>query len=291
MQTVSSGFSEEDLTRYLHITLEMYQELQDSLQPRLHLELGLLRLIHAGRLISLEEALAGMAAKPMTARAPAPPPAIAPYPRTGATASTGRGKRRCAASLARLPARAEQYDGGGRRRRIATPREPVRMAVHRVQAYALAFKDPSLKAAVEKVAGRPLRISYVPMKPRRRRKRRPQLVTTTKSPSARSTTRKSKASRNNSRQPSSHSSQSEGITAYEIPRQYGQHARHDEAGAGNARSAWAKRSPRSAWKHRPAAAMVTVRMDGNKFVLGVKIDPEAASDVDMLAGHGDGGLQ
>jgi DNA-binding YbaB/EbfC family protein len=28
--------------------------------------------------------------------------------------------------------------------------------------------------------------------------------------------------------------------------------------------------------------MVTVRMDGNKFVLGVKIDPEAASDVDML---------
>ena len=28
--------------------------------------------------------------------------------------------------------------------------------------------------------------------------------------------------------------------------------------------------------------MVTVAMDGNKFVLGVKIDPEAATDVDML---------
>ncbi len=28
--------------------------------------------------------------------------------------------------------------------------------------------------------------------------------------------------------------------------------------------------------------MVTVRMDGNKLVLGVKIDPEAAGDVDML---------
>lgn len=28
--------------------------------------------------------------------------------------------------------------------------------------------------------------------------------------------------------------------------------------------------------------MVTVRMDGNKNVLGVKIDPEAATDVDML---------
>ena len=28
--------------------------------------------------------------------------------------------------------------------------------------------------------------------------------------------------------------------------------------------------------------MVSVKMDGNKNVLGVKIDPEAASDVDML---------
>lgn len=28
--------------------------------------------------------------------------------------------------------------------------------------------------------------------------------------------------------------------------------------------------------------MVTVKMDGHKNVLGVKIDPEAASDVDML---------
>jgi DNA-binding YbaB/EbfC family protein len=28
--------------------------------------------------------------------------------------------------------------------------------------------------------------------------------------------------------------------------------------------------------------MVTVKMDGNKNVLGVKIDPEAATDVDML---------
>ncbi|MBY0504246.1 MAG: YbaB/EbfC family nucleoid-associated protein [Bryobacteraceae bacterium] len=29
--------------------------------------------------------------------------------------------------------------------------------------------------------------------------------------------------------------------------------------------------------------MVTVQMDGHKKVLGVKIDPEAASDVEMLA--------
>jgi hypothetical protein len=31
------------------------------------------------------------------------------------------------------------------------------------KAYSLAFKDAALKAAVEKIAGRPLRISYVPI--------------------------------------------------------------------------------------------------------------------------------
>ena len=34
-------FSEEDLTRYLNLTLDLYKALQTSLQPRLHLELGL----------------------------------------------------------------------------------------------------------------------------------------------------------------------------------------------------------------------------------------------------------
>lgn len=51
-------FSEEDLTRYLNLTLELYKTLQTSLQPRLHLELGLLKLVHAGKLRSIEEVLA-----------------------------------------------------------------------------------------------------------------------------------------------------------------------------------------------------------------------------------------
>jgi hypothetical protein len=37
--------------------------------------------------------------------------------------------------------------------------------------------------------------------------------------------------------------------------------------------------------------MVTVRMDGLKNVLAVKIDPEVAGDVEMLRRHGGGGLQ
>ncbi len=53
-------FSEEDLTRYLNLTLDLYKALQQSLQPRLHLELGLIKLVQAGRLQSIEEALAGL---------------------------------------------------------------------------------------------------------------------------------------------------------------------------------------------------------------------------------------
>ncbi|MBM3767857.1 MAG: DNA polymerase III subunit gamma/tau [Acidobacteria bacterium] len=82
MAEVGARFSEEDLTRYLQITLDVYRDLQYSLQPRLHLELGLLKLVHAGKLLSIEEALAGVAsapAAPVTPK-PAPPKAAPPAP-------------------------------------------------------------------------------------------------------------------------------------------------------------------------------------------------------------------
>jgi DNA polymerase-3 subunit gamma/tau len=53
-------FSEEDLTRYLNLTLDLYKDIQSSLQPRLHLELGLIKLVQAGKLQPIEEALAGL---------------------------------------------------------------------------------------------------------------------------------------------------------------------------------------------------------------------------------------
>jgi DNA polymerase-3 subunit gamma/tau len=53
-------FSEEDLTRYLQITLDIFRDLQSSLQPRFHLEMGLLRMVHAGKLQPIEEALASV---------------------------------------------------------------------------------------------------------------------------------------------------------------------------------------------------------------------------------------
>ncbi len=81
----ASLFSEEDLTRYLNLTLDLYKALQTSLQPRLHLELGLLKLVQAGKLQSIEEALAGLGktnrpAKAATAATGLSPAAESPSP-------------------------------------------------------------------------------------------------------------------------------------------------------------------------------------------------------------------
>src|SRR6516164_9080311 len=51
-------FSEEDLTRYFQILLQTDDDVRRKMDPRVHLEMGLLRLINAGRLASLEELLA-----------------------------------------------------------------------------------------------------------------------------------------------------------------------------------------------------------------------------------------
>ena len=60
----AEGFTEEDLTRFLNLSLNLYKDLQSSLQPRLHLELGLIKLVHAGRMQSIEEALANLGPAP-----------------------------------------------------------------------------------------------------------------------------------------------------------------------------------------------------------------------------------
>ena len=57
---IANDFSEEDLTRYLNLSLELYTALQTSLQPRLHLELGLVKLVQAGRIQSIEDAISGL---------------------------------------------------------------------------------------------------------------------------------------------------------------------------------------------------------------------------------------
>jgi DNA polymerase-3 subunit gamma/tau len=78
-------FSEEDLTRFLQVMLRTFDELNYRQEPRLHLELGLMKLVHLQRLIPLEQILSGL---PGAGR---PPAALGPgkssvNPRPAATA-------------------------------------------------------------------------------------------------------------------------------------------------------------------------------------------------------------
>src|SRR6202023_1738624 len=62
-------FSEEDLTRFFQILLQTDDDLRRKPDPRVHLEMGLLRLINAARLAPLEELLADLRSGPPAASA------------------------------------------------------------------------------------------------------------------------------------------------------------------------------------------------------------------------------
>ncbi len=88
---VAERFSEEDLARFMQIMLRTHSDLGYKQEQRFHLELGLLKLVHAQRLLPLEELLSGEAGKtsapalasrsgasaarpaPAAARTPSPP--------------------------------------------------------------------------------------------------------------------------------------------------------------------------------------------------------------------------
>jgi DNA polymerase-3 subunit gamma/tau len=72
-------FTEEELTRNLQIALRTFDELNYRQEQRFHLELGLLKLIQAQRLLPMEEILSGLASQG-TARRANPAPTTPPAP-------------------------------------------------------------------------------------------------------------------------------------------------------------------------------------------------------------------
>jgi DNA polymerase III subunit gamma/tau len=87
-------FTEEEITRNLQIMLRTFDDLNYRQEQRFHLELGLMKLVHAQRLIPLEELLSGVATgTPVRsggtpARTPsAPPRSPSAPPRTSSSAS------------------------------------------------------------------------------------------------------------------------------------------------------------------------------------------------------------
>ncbi|MES2392917.1 MAG: DNA polymerase III subunit gamma/tau [Acidobacteriota bacterium] len=78
----ASLFTEEELSRFLAIMLRTFDELGYRQEQRFHLELGLLKLVHAQRLIPIEDLLSQLGAKPTK-------PTNAPTPRAAAPTSAG----------------------------------------------------------------------------------------------------------------------------------------------------------------------------------------------------------
>ncbi|HEY1802769.1 MAG TPA: DNA polymerase III subunit gamma/tau [Terriglobales bacterium] len=81
-------FSEEDLTRHLQIMLRTHNELGYRQEQRFHLELGLLKMVHAQRLLPLEQLLSGATATPsapQTARKPSVVPEATRRPEVAPT--------------------------------------------------------------------------------------------------------------------------------------------------------------------------------------------------------------
>jgi DNA polymerase III subunit gamma/tau len=88
----AARFSEEDLTRFFNTLLATDAELRRAPDPRLHLELGLLKLINARRLGPLEEVLAELRGEARTVgSAPGSPSRTTPAPAGARSVSAASG--------------------------------------------------------------------------------------------------------------------------------------------------------------------------------------------------------
>jgi DNA polymerase III subunit gamma/tau len=146
----AAPFTEEDLTRYLQLTLDLFRDLQNSLQPRLHLEIGLLRLVQAGKLQSIEEALAGLSGV-----SPAPPKPAPVAPPKPAALSEGDLRSRLHAALieAKLTHVADAVEHS------ALAESDAELVFTAPKMYQMFLKQPEFGPVVQRIAGRPVRVT------------------------------------------------------------------------------------------------------------------------------------
>jgi len=162
MLQTAAAFREEDLTRYLKLTLDLFRDLQSSLQPRLHLEMGLLRLVHAGRLQPIEEALAALGpltTGPSGARTPAPPAPKPPPTKAAAPtpAATSGGSLRSRLHNALMEAKQANLADALEHSELAESDSELVFTTPKM--YQLYLKDPAFEAAARSVLGKPIRIT------------------------------------------------------------------------------------------------------------------------------------
>jgi DNA polymerase-3 subunit gamma/tau len=168
---VARGFSEDDLTRYLQLTLDLFKDLQFSLQPRLHLEIGLLRLIQAGKLLPIEKALAdlgGGGPAPPPTRKPTPPPATKNQPPATANAPPATSVQASGPWRDRI--HTALMEAGMQFTADAVEHSQVTEANGELQfvtsdEFGLAMNEKDILKVVQKIAGRPMRIKIAVGKP------------------------------------------------------------------------------------------------------------------------------
>jgi len=168
-------FTEEELTRNLQIALRTFDELNYRQEQRFHLELGLLKLIQAQRLLPMEEILSGLATQSSTKRsnpapnspsgpsrpvAPAPPARPAPPapPSISPFASSSTSNQRATEVPASLPVR-DLPTSSTNRPPVASPPMPQPVAFVDVPTEpatvgALALSEPDQEAPlpIERIA-------------------------------------------------------------------------------------------------------------------------------------------
>jgi len=165
---VAKSFSEDDLTRYLQLTLDLFKDLQFSLQPRLHLEIGLLRLIQAGKLVPIEEALAdlgpGGSTAPATPTRKPPPPSTPPAnPQSQTPNPVPSGPWRDRLHTALLEAGMQFTADAVEHSQVTEANGELQFVTP--EEFGLAMNEKDILKIVQKIAGRPMRIKIALGKP------------------------------------------------------------------------------------------------------------------------------
>src|SRR6202453_2517525 len=153
LERAAALFTEEDLTRFFQILLQTDEDLRHKLDPRVHLEMGLLRLINAARLAPLEELMAEVRSGAPSSLSGSPARTAAPSP-----VSSAIPKRELPSSLASpspftTPPRASAAAAGASSSPQPVPFGPAERAP---QSPSSVFAAPAPIAAPAPVAARPV---------------------------------------------------------------------------------------------------------------------------------------
>src|SRR5579863_7404599 len=153
LKRVAEAFSEEDLTRFFQILLNTDEDLRRKPDARLHLEMGLLRMVNAARLAPLEEVIAelegGAPAAHTPARTSSAPAQLPSGMRASALPAFSTAAASQSAATAAAPARVQQSSPFARAESrpaetgVTTERKPAARRIEAAPAPAAATAAPA----------------------------------------------------------------------------------------------------------------------------------------------------